>query len=67
MKNSFKLGIAALAIAVSFAACKGNAGSTGGDTTKDTTKKVVVDSTKKVVVDSTTKVDTSKKDTTKKK
>ena len=67
MKNSFKLGVAALAIAVSFAACKGNNSGNTGDTTKaDTTKKVVVDSTK-VVVDSTKKTDTTtKKDTTKK-
>jgi hypothetical protein len=66
MKNSFKLGFLALAITVSFAACKGN-GSTGS-TDSDTTKKVVVDSSKKVVVDSTKKVvvDTMKKDTTKK-
>ena len=67
MKNSFKLGVLALAIAVSFAACKGNG--SAGSKDSDTTKKVVVDTTKKVVIDSTKKVvvDTAKKDTTKKK
>ncbi|HEY8930928.1 MAG TPA: hypothetical protein VIM55_17120 [Mucilaginibacter sp.] len=69
MKNSFKLGFVALVIAVSAAACSGNAKKDGGDTTvkvDSTVKKdsVVVDSTKK---DTTVKVDTTKKDTTKKK
>ncbi|HEY8781480.1 MAG TPA: hypothetical protein VIM16_07700 [Mucilaginibacter sp.] len=58
MKNSFKLGILALVIAVSAAACSGNS-KTG---TTDTTVKV--DST--VKKDSTVKVDSTKKDTTKK-
>jgi hypothetical protein len=67
MKNSFKLGVLALAIAVSFVACKGNGAA--GSKDSDTTKKVVVDTTKKVVIDSSKKVvvDTTKKDTTKKK
>ena len=64
MKNSFKLGVLALAIAVSFAACKGK-GAAGADSVKtdstkmDTTK---VDTAKK----DTMKMDTTKKDTTKK-
>jgi len=67
MKNSFKLGVLALAITVSFAACKGSgaAGSSDSDTSKkvvvDTTKKVTVDTTKKVTVDTTKKADTTKK------
>ena len=70
MKNSFKLGVAALAIAVSFAACKGNgsAGSKDSDTTKkaDTSMKMASDTSKK---DTSKKAaaDTTKKDTTKKK
>ena len=50
MKNSFKIAFLALAIATSFAACKGS-----GESSADSTK---VDST--VVVDSTA-VDTTKK------
>ncbi len=70
MKNSFKLGFVALVIAVSAAACSGNAKKEGGDTTT-----VKVDSTVKkdstvVKVDSTAKKDTTagaaKADTTKK-
>jgi hypothetical protein len=59
MKNSFKIGFLALAIAVSAAACKGKSDGGSSDTT------VKVDST--VKKDSTTvKVDTAaKKDTTK--
>ena len=61
MKNSFKIGFLALAIATSFAACKGK-GATSTDSVK--TDSVKVDSTKK---DSTVvKVDSTKKDTTKK-
>jgi hypothetical protein len=70
MKNSFKLGVLALAIAVSFAACKGK-GAAGGDTTKDTaakmdTGKMAPDTSKK---DTSKKADTGKmkKDTSKKK
>ncbi len=59
MKNSFKVGALALAIAVSFAACKG-AGSKSTDSTAVKTDSTVVKT------DSTTKVDTAKKDTTKK-
>ena len=54
MKNSIKLGVLALALTVSFAACKSKS-SSGPDSTK-------VDTTKK----DTAKVDTAKKDTTKK-
>ena len=58
MKNSFKLGVLALAIAVSFAACKGK-GAAGSDSTKtdsakmdsakmaDTSKKMAKDTAKK--------------------
>jgi len=53
MKNSFKLGVLALAIAVSFAACKGK-GAAGGDSTKTDSAKM--DSAKMAT-------DTSKKDT----
>jgi hypothetical protein len=60
MKNSFKLAFLALAIATSFAACKGN-GSASSDTTT-----VKTDSTAKT--DTTVKLDTTaKKDTTTKK
>lgn len=56
MKNSFKLGFLALAIAVSFAACKGAGSASTADSTKaDSTK---VDSTK---ADSATKVDSAAK------
>jgi len=55
MKNSFKIGFLALAIATSFAACKGK-GAAGSDTTAkaDTGK-----------VDTSKMADTSKKDTSK--
>ena len=55
MKNSFKIAFLALAIATSFAACKGSGESSADSTAVDST---VVDST--VVVDSTA-VDTTKK------
>ena len=61
MKNSFKIGFLALAIATSFAACKGK-GASSADSVK--TDSVKTDSVKK---DSTVKVDTIKKDTTVKK
>jgi hypothetical protein len=64
MKNSFKLSVLALAIAVSFAACKGKGSSTTDSVKTDSTK---VDSTK---MTDTTKKDTGKMkmaDTTKKK
>ena len=68
MKNSIKIASLALAVAVSFAACKGSSTSSTTDSTKtvDSTKTTVVDTTKK---DTTKKVvvDTTKKDTTKKK
>ncbi|MDB4927113.1 hypothetical protein [Mucilaginibacter sp.] len=59
MKNSFKIAALALAITVSFAACKGKSTSTTDSVKTDSVK---TDSTK---VDSA-KVDTAKKDTTKK-
>jgi ABC-type glycerol-3-phosphate transport system substrate-binding protein len=67
MKNSFKLAVLTLVIAVSAAACSGNKSDKGGDTTSttvtDTTiSKTVTDSTKK----DTAVVDTTKKDSTKK-
>jgi hypothetical protein len=72
MKNSFKLGLVALAIATSFAACKGAGSSTPVDSAKADSAKV--DSVKKdstVATDSTAKagaakVDSVKKDTAKK-
>ena len=59
MKNSFKIAFLALAIATSFAACKGSGDSSADTTAADTT---IVDTT---VVD-TTVVDTTVVDTTKK-
>ncbi|MEO7215317.1 hypothetical protein [Mucilaginibacter sp.] len=67
MKNSFKLAIVTLVIAVSAAAC-------GGEAKKDVVDSTSIDSTitkTTTVVDSTKKdtvlvVDTTKKDTTKK-
>ncbi len=56
MKNSFKIAFLALAIATSFAACKGSGESSADTTAADTT---VVDTT---VVD-TTAVDTAAADT----
>jgi hypothetical protein len=72
MKNSFKTGLLALAIAVSFAACKGSGSSSAADSTKADSAKV--DSAKTdsaATVDSAAKtgaaaVDSVKKDTTKK-
>jgi len=64
MKNTFKLSVLALAIAVSFAACKGKGSATTDSAKTDSTK---VDTTK---VDTTKKADTGKMkmaDTTKKK
>ncbi|RFZ84357.1 hypothetical protein DYU05_01650 [Mucilaginibacter terrenus] len=67
MKNSFKVGVLALAIAVSAVACKGKSGENGGDTTKtDSVVKIdstVVDSTK---TDTVVKTDSVKVDSTKK-
>jgi hypothetical protein len=68
MKNSFKIASLALAIAVSFAACKGSSSTTSADSTKaavDTAKK---DTTAKMAADTgKMAADTTKKDTTKKK
>jgi ABC-type glycerol-3-phosphate transport system substrate-binding protein len=68
MKNSFKLAIVTLVIAVSAAACGGEAKKDGTDTTNtvdSTTTKttIVADSASKdtVVKTDTTKVDTAKK------
>ena len=74
MKNSFKLGALALAIAVSFAACKGNGsnGSKDSDTSKkaDTSMAKMADTSKKADTGKMKMADTSKKmaaDTSKKK
>jgi hypothetical protein len=68
MKNSFKLGALALAIAVSFAACKGSGSATTDTAKMDSAKmdssKMAMDTTKKDT--SKMKMDTTKKDTTKK-
>ena len=64
MKNSFKIGALALAIAVSFAACKGKNGSGSADSTVKVDSTVKKDST--VVKADTAKKDTTKKDTAKK-
>ncbi|AMR32888.1 hypothetical protein A0256_16410 [Mucilaginibacter sp. PAMC 26640] len=61
MKNSFKLSVLALTIAVSAVACKGNAGENGGDTTKT----VIDSSVTKTTVDSTATDTVTKKDTVK--
>jgi len=58
MKNHFKLSLVALALSLSFAACKGNK---SGDTS-DSTKTDSVSSTK---TDLTVKSDTGKKDSSK--
>jgi len=66
MKNSFKLGLVALAIATSFAACKGSGSASGTDTAAkmDTAK---MDTAKKDTAKmDTAKMDTAKKDTAKK-
>ena len=73
MKNSFKMGVLALAIAVSFAACKGK-GSAGADSTKTDSAKMdsakMTDTAKKMTDTSKKMSDTSKmkmgKDTAKK-
>jgi hypothetical protein len=68
MKNAFKLGVLALAVSVSFAACSGKKSTSAADSAAkaDSMAKMSADTTKK----DTTKADTSKKmaaDTTKKK
>jgi hypothetical protein len=70
MKNAFKVGFLALAIAVSFTACKGSASTATADSAKmaDSAKaadSVKADSSKMKMAD-TTKADSTKKDTTKK-
>jgi hypothetical protein len=55
MKNYFRLPIIALAMSVSFAACKGNSSGSSADSSK-------VDSSSTTRVDSTVKPDTTKKD-----
>jgi hypothetical protein len=72
MKNSFKLGVLALAIAFSFAACKGK-GAAGADSAKTDSAKMdsaKMDTAKKMMDTSKKMADTAKKmmkDTTKKK
>jgi ABC-type glycerol-3-phosphate transport system substrate-binding protein len=67
MKNSFKLAVLTLVIAISASACGGNKSDKGGDTTSTTVTDTTVTNT---VTDSTKKdtvvIDTTKKDTTKK-
>lgn len=70
MKNSFKVGVLALAIAFSFAACKSKSGASSADSAKMADSAKAADSAKmadssKMKVDSS-KMDTTKKDTTKK-
>ncbi|MDP9048338.1 MAG: hypothetical protein M3N14_09390 [Bacteroidota bacterium] len=72
MKNSFKMGVLALAIAVSFAACKGK-GSANGDSTKTDSAKMdsakMTDTAKKMIDTAKKKMDSAKKmtaDTSKK-
>ncbi|HAL82282.1 MAG TPA: hypothetical protein DCO83_08630, partial [Mucilaginibacter sp.] len=57
MKNYFKLGVLALGIAVSFAACKGKGGAGSDSVSVKTDSTVKVDST--VKKDSTVKVDST--------
>ena len=72
MKNYFKLGVLALAITVSFAACKGKGGA-GSDTTKTDSSKMdtaKMDTAKKMMDTAKKMTDTAKKmmkDTAKKK
>ena len=67
MKNSFKIGLLAMVIALSAAGCSGcqyrEKGATGE---KIDTSKTNIDSPKTGIDTSTNKVDTAKKDTTKK-
>ncbi|SEP43979.1 hypothetical protein SAMN05428947_11957 [Mucilaginibacter sp. OK283] len=65
MKNSFKLGLVALAIATSFAACKGSGSSSAADSAKMDTAKMDTAKADSAKTD-TAKTDTTKKDTTKK-
>ena len=71
MKNSFKIGFLALAIAVSAVACKSKSGASAADSTKMADSSKMSDSTK-MGADSTKKdtgkmkTDTTKKDSTKK-
>jgi hypothetical protein len=73
MKNSFKLGLVALAIATSFAACKGSGSSSATDSAAkaDSAKVDSVKQDSSAATDSTAKageakVDSTKKDTAKK-
>jgi hypothetical protein len=70
MKNSFKLGLLALAIATSFAACKGNSSASGADSAKMDSAKMdsaKMDTASKMgAATDSAKTDTAKKDTTKK-
>lgn len=62
MKNSFKIGFVALAVAVAGVACKGKSNTEGADTTtKDSLTKIITDTTKK---DTSSMPDSLKKDTT---
>ena len=63
MKNSFKVGVLALAIAVSFVACKSKSASGSADSLKAADSAKTADSLK--MASDTSKKDTSKKDTSK--
>ena len=70
MKNSFKLGLLALAIATSFAACKGSGSSSSADSAKmdsATMDSAKTDTASKMgAMTDSTKTDTAKTDTAKK-
>ncbi len=68
MKNSFKLGFLALAIAVSAAACKGNSSASSADSTAkvDSAATAAPADTAAKADTSKAAADTTKKDTTKK-
>ena len=66
MKNSFKIGFLALAIAVSAAACKGNGVASSADSTKMADSAKMASDTAKKDTSMKMSADTTKKDTTKK-
>jgi len=67
MKNSLKIGLLAMVIALSAAGCSGcQYREKGGSTEKPDTSKTNIDSPKTGIGASGAKVDTTKKDTTKK-
>ena len=60
MKNSFKIAFLALAVATSFAACKGNGSGSTDSVKTDSSSQIVTDTLKK---DTSTIPDSLKKDT----